>query len=324
MILADNLSKRYRSGYAVDGLSFEISEGEVVGFLGPNGAGKSTTMKLVTGYLAPTSGNAYIGGVNVQENPLEARAKLGYMPENVPLYEELRVGEYLRYRGRIKGVPSAEMEGRLGDVLERCSLRPFVDRPIHALSKGYRQRVGLADALIHDPPLLILDEPTNGLDPNQIRQVRQLIRELGKERTVLLSTHILSEVEMTCERVMILDRGSVKASGTPTELAKGLGGKVVLAQLRSREAAVMMKQIDAMEGVGRVSEVASDEDGWKSLEIQYSGAEDISALVFREAVKREWELRGLQERESRLEEVFTSLTHQGDDEDPEGDHESAD
>ncbi|MEM0968824.1 MAG: ATP-binding cassette domain-containing protein [Verrucomicrobiota bacterium] len=324
MILADNLSKRYRSGYAVDGLSFEISEGEIVGFLGPNGAGKSTTMKLVTGYLAPTSGNAYIGGVNVQEHPLEARAKLGYMPENVPLYEELRVGEYLRYRGRIKGVPSAEMEGRLGDVLERCSLRPFVDRPIHALSKGYRQRVGLADALIHDPPLLILDEPTNGLDPNQIRQVRQLIRELGKERTVLLSTHILSEVEMTCERVMILDRGSVKASGTPTELAKGLGGKVVLAQLRSREAAVMMKQIDAMEGVGRVSEVASDEDGWKSLEIQYSGAEDISALVFREAVKREWELRGLQERESRLEEVFTSLTHQGDDEDPEDDHESAD
>ena len=207
MIEVENLTKRYAGVTAVDNISFKVGKGEIVGFLGPNGAGKSTTMRILSSFMPATSGRASIAGYDVFQDSIEARAHLGYMPENVPLYTDMRVTEYLDYRGALKGIRGHRLKDRVADVKELCSLRDVENRIIGTLSKGYRQRVGLADAMVHDPDLLILDEPTIGLDPNQIRQVRDLIKNLGKQHTILLSTHILPEVEMTCSRVIIINKG---------------------------------------------------------------------------------------------------------------------
>src|SRR6187397_2765524 len=220
MIKVENLTKRYAGVPAIDNISFEVDKGEVVGFLGPNGAGKSTTMKILTGYMPATSGRASVAGFDVFEQSLEARRRLGYLPENTPLYMDMRVGEYLRYRAKLKGVTGGRVRERVGDVLELCNLRDVERKLIGALSKGYRQRVGLADALVHDPDLLILDEPTIGLDPNQIRQVRELIKNLAHKRTVLISTHILPEVEIMCSRVIVIHQGEIRASHTAETLLK--------------------------------------------------------------------------------------------------------
>ena len=218
MIKVENLTKRYAGSTAIEDISFEVDKGEVVGFLGPNGAGKSTTMRILTGYLPATSGRASIAGFDVFEQSLDARRHLGYLPENTPLYTDMRVGEYLKYRASLKGVPGGKVRERVGDVLELCSLRDREKSIIGSLSKGYRQRVGLADALVHDPDLLILDEPTIGLDPNQIRHVRELIKNLAHKRTVLISTHILSEVEIMCSRVVVIHKGKIRASDTAENL----------------------------------------------------------------------------------------------------------
>jgi ABC-2 type transport system ATP-binding protein len=206
MIKVENLTKRYAGFAAIQNLNFEVDKGEIVGFLGPNGAGKSTTMKILTSYMPATSGRASIAGFDVFEQSLQARKHLGYLPENTPLYTDMRVGEYLRYRAKLKGVEGRRVKERVGDVLELCNLGDVERKLIGALSKGYRQRVGLADALVHDPDLLILDEPTIGLDPNQIRQVRELIKNLATKRTVLISTHILPEVEIMCSRVIVIHK----------------------------------------------------------------------------------------------------------------------
>ena len=198
MIEVHQLSKRFARHEAVKGISFSVDKGEIVGFLGPNGAGKTTTLRMLTGYLPPTSGSARIAGFDIFRQSIDARKKIGYMPENVPLYEDMRVREYLRFRAHLKGLGGNDARRRVGEVLETCGLESVRRKMIKTLSKGYRQRVGLADALVHEPELLILDEPTNGLDPNQIRQIRQLIRRLADNHTVLVSTHILSEVEMIC------------------------------------------------------------------------------------------------------------------------------
>ena len=209
MITVENLSKRYAGGEAVKGISFSVEKGEVVGFLGPNGAGKSTTMRMITGYLPASDGKIEVAGAKLPEQSLLVRQRIGYMPENVPLYPEMRVEEFLEYRGRLKRVSRGEISQRVGLVLDQCGLADVRHKIIGTLSKGYRQRVGLADALIHNPALLILDEPTAGLDPHQIRSFRELIKELGKDRTILLSTHILSEVEMVCSRAIIINRGRI-------------------------------------------------------------------------------------------------------------------
>ena len=198
MIKVENLTKRYAGQTAIHDLNFEVGKGEIMGFLGPNGAGKTTTMRILASFMPPTSGRASIAGFDIFEQSLQARAHLGYMPENVPLYNDMRVKEYLDYRAALKSIPHRRISERVGDVKELCGLKEVENKLIGALSKGYRQRVGLADALVHEPDLLILDEPTIGLDPNQIRQVRELIKNLGKQHTILLSTHILPEVEMTC------------------------------------------------------------------------------------------------------------------------------
>lgn len=237
MIHVSNLTKFYGDYQAVRDVSFDVERGQVVGFLGPNGAGKSTTMRILAGYLAATSGRATIAGLDVLWNPVEVRRRIGYMPESCPLYPEMRVQEYLMFRAGIKGLHGGEARRRLDHVVDKCWLRDVRRQLIGTLSKGYRQRVGLADALINNPPVLILDEPTAGLDPGQIRETRALIRGLGKDHTILLSTHILSEVEMTCDQAIIINRGRVAEAGSLDELRRGSTLEEVFIRLVGREEA---------------------------------------------------------------------------------------
>jgi ABC-2 type transport system ATP-binding protein len=219
----DHVTKRFGSVLAVDDLSFRVGEGEIVGFLGPNGAGKTTVMRMLTAFMPPTSGRIRVAGFDPFWQSLQVRLRVGYLPENVPLYPEMRVSEYLFHRARLKRVPACERKRRVGDVLDMCGIATVASRLIGQLSKGYRQRVGLADALVNDPPILILDEPTVGLDPNQVRQVREMIRGFGRRRTVMLSTHILSEVEMICPRVLIISEGRIVGQGSTSELIREAG-----------------------------------------------------------------------------------------------------
>src|SRR5438067_2457242 len=215
MIKVEHLTKKYAGQTAIRDLNFEVGKGEIMGFLGPNGAGKTTTMRILSSFMPPTSGRATVAGFDIFDQSLQARAHLGYMPENVPLYNDMRVTEYLNYRAALKGIRHRRMAERVGDVKELCGLNEVENKLIGTLSKGYRQRVGLADALVHEPDLLILDEPTIGLDPNQIRQVHELIKNLGRQHTILLSTHILTVVEMKCSRVIIIHKGRIFLSDTP-------------------------------------------------------------------------------------------------------------
>ena len=243
----------------MQGISFHVKKGEIVGFLGPNGAGKSTTMKVLSGYLPPTDGKISIAGFDVVNDSIEVRKRIGYMPENVPLYTDMRVNEFLRFRAELKRVASRNVKDRVETVKELCSLKDVENKIIGTLSKGYRQRVGLADAMVHDPDLLILDEPTIGLDPNQIRAVRDLIKDLGKHHTILLSTHILSEVELTCNRVLVINRGKIEASDTPANLTKLVrGGGSILLEVKAPQAEVVTK-LEALADVDDV-EVAQAAD----------------------------------------------------------------
>ncbi len=307
MIKVENLTKRYAGQTAIRDLSFEVNRGEIMGFLGPNGAGKTTTMRILAGFMPPTSGRATVAGFDVFSQSLQARAHLGYMPENVPLYSDMRVNEYLEYRAALKGVPHRRIAERVGDVKELCGLKEVERKLIAALSKGYRQRVGLADALLAEPDLLILDEPTIGLDPNQIRQVRELIRNLGKRHTILLSTHILPEVEMTCTRVIIIHKGRIEACDTPQNLLgkiRQAGGVVLEAKVGSDNAAEQLRKIPA------IREVVTDGEGdWKRFSLRVESGVDVREEIFRLAVDRRWTVRELTQRRGTLEDVFVELTH---------------
>jgi ABC-2 type transport system ATP-binding protein len=307
MIKVENLTKRYAGHTAIQDLSFEVGKGEIMGFLGPNGAGKSTTMRILSSFMPPTSGRASIAGFDIFEESLQARSHLGYMPENVPLYNDMRVTEYLNYRAALKGVPSRRMAERVGDVKELCGLKEVEKKIIGALSKGYRQRVGLADALVHEPDLLILDEPTSGLDPNQIRQVRDLIKNLGKQHTILLSTHILPEVEMTCSRVIIINRGRIEACDTPENLLgriRTAGGVTVEAKVGNDDGAEELRKIT---GVRDVS--ASTDGDWQVFALRVEANTDVREEVYRLANDRRWTLRELSQRRATLEDVFVEITH---------------
>ncbi|MEI6279348.1 MAG: ATP-binding cassette domain-containing protein [Verrucomicrobiae bacterium] len=308
MIKVEQLTKCYGSVTAVDGIGFTVGKGEIVGFLGPNGAGKSTTMKMIAGFLPPTSGTAEVAGRDVFRESLRAREHIGYMPENVPLYPDMRVAEYLRYRAALKGVPGRRMKERVGDVLELCGLREEEKTIIGRLSKGYRQRVGLADAMIHEPDLLILDEPTIGLDPNQIRQVRDLIRNLKRHHTILLSTHILPEVEMLCSRVIIINKGRIEAMDTPQNLRALLGaaGHILLdAKVPDpRAAAAGLRKL-----AGIVSVSARTDGDWTIFTIQASGGHDPREEIHGHAVGQKWPVRELSRSDVSLEQVFASVTH---------------
>src|ERR1700726_3043576 len=307
MIKVENLTKRYAGHTAIKDLSFEVGRGEIMGFLGPNGAGKTTTMRILASFLPPTSGRASIAGFDVFHESLQARARLGYMPENVPLYNDMRVTEYLDYRAALKGVPHRRVAERVGDVKELCGLKEVEKKIIGALSKGYRQSVGLADALVHEPDLLILDEPTSGLDPNQIRQVRDLIKNLGKQHTILLSTHILPEVEMTCSRVIIINRGRIEACDTPENLLgriRTAGGVVVEAKVGNDDGAEELKKISGVRDV-----TTQAEDDWQKFSLRVESGVDVREEVFQLATVRRWTVRELTQRRATLEDVFVELTH---------------
>ncbi len=305
MISVQHLTKKYGSFTAVNDISFEVEKGEIVGFLGPNGAGKSTTMKILTGFLPPTSGRAKIAGFDVFSESIEARKRIGYLPENTPLYTDMKVGEYLRYRAALKGVPMSKVRERVGDVLDLCQISDREKQLIGSLSKGYRQRVGLADALVHDPDLLILDEPTIGLDPNQIRTVRELIKNLAQKRTVLISTHILPEVEIMCSRVIVIHKGQIRATDTAEKLLKN---HRAVGELRL-EAKAGDGALSALRNVNGVKDVTEDRDGdWSVFTLRLDANAQPGEEIMRLASDRRWAVRELHQKRATLEDVFAELT----------------
>lgn len=314
MIEARNLSRRYGDFTAVHDVSFSLDEGEIVGILGPNGAGKTTTIRMITGFLPPTRGRVTVAGKDLFTEPRRARRDLGYLPETVALYTEMRVEEYLGYRARLEGMSRKESPAAIDRTIEACLLGDVRHQIIGTLSKGYRQRVGLAAAILHEPRVLVLDEPTIGLDPKQIIAIRELIRELGRQRTLLLSTHILPEVELLCHRVLIIDRGRIVAQGSPEELRAGWhGNRVVRVRVKGAQAEEAQAALAALPGVAAVTErdgAGPDAalDGTSAFAVEADGAADPREDVFRAVVERGWVLLEMVEERASFEDVFVRLT----------------
>lgn len=313
MIHVENLTKDYGSFRAVGGVTFDVHKGEVLGFLGPNGAGKSTTMKMLTCYLAPTGGKATVAGHDVFEQSLEVRKRIGYLPEDTPIYRDMTVREYLTFVADVRGMDANLRDRRIKEIGGRCGLGDAAGKLVGELSKGFRQRVGLAQAMLHDPDILVLDEPTSGLDPNQIVEIRDLIKEVGKEKTVLLSTHILPEVQATCSRILIISGGKLVADGTPDELQKrdrGARYRLVLeANGVPRDA--IRERLAKVGGVSRC-EVTTGDGGEHAFKIDAATAEDLRKPLFRAAVDNQWTLLELVREQASLEDVFRHLTTRDD------------
>ena len=311
MIRIERLTKRYGSTEALRSLSFDVPRGQVVGFLGPNGAGKSTTMRILAGYLTPTSGQAMVGEVDVVAEPVRARRLIGYLPENNPLYEEMMVVDFLRFIAEARQVEKSVRSARIRNAVERCGLGAVIGKDIGQLSKGYRQRVGLAAAILHEPDLLILDEPTSGLDPNQIVEIRALIKELGKEKTVILSTHVLSEVQSTCSRVLIINGGQLVADDSPEHLSAG-GEGALMVVLASRSGAPLdLSQVTgilrAVPGVTGVEATEGEGMGTAGFRLRF-GLEDPRRALFEAVVKHELLLLEVRRTQASLEDTFRKLT----------------
>ena len=308
VITVRNLTKEYGAFRAISDLSFEVMKGEVLGFLGPNGAGKTTTMKILTCFIAPTSGTASVLGHDVFENALEVRKQIGYLPESAPLYTDMAVLEYLEFIAEVRGVGADVRRAKIKRITDLCGLSDRLGSEIRTLSKGYRQRVGLAQAMVHEPPILILDEPTSGLDPNQIVEIRELIRQIGKERTVILSTHNLPEVQASCDRVLIVNRGKIAATGTPEELQAGKGSHYfVTFELPDDAAAAAAKTaLAALAGVTRTVETEREGKA-ASFRIEANGP-DLRSQLFRLAVDKGWTLLELRAQAINLEDIFRQLT----------------
>jgi ABC-2 type transport system ATP-binding protein len=308
VIRVSELTKAYGQTLAVDRVSFEVEKGKVVGFLGPNGAGKSTTLKILTCYMPPTSGGASINDFDIFKQSEQVRENLGYLPENCPLYTEMKVEEYLDFRGRLRKLPRALRRKRIDYVIERCWLGSVRRRLISHLSKGFRQRVGLADALLHDPPVLILDEPTVGLDPTQIRETRKLIRDLGGQHTIMLSTHILPEVEAVCDRAIVISSGRIVAQGTPEELRSSRRMQArVLVECRgpSKEVEIALNRVS---GVGHVELINGNGDAFLTAALRPKDGYDIREEVARTVIQNGWPLREIRLENATLEEFFVQVT----------------
>lgn len=305
MIEVQDLTKEYAGRVAVDGISFFVKSGEIVGLLGPNGAGKSTTMRILSGYLPPTSGSALVAGFDVFRQSLEARKNIGYMPETAPLYADMRVKEYLRFRGELKGLRGRHLRHRVGDIMDMCGVTDVRRRLIGNLSKGYRQRVALADALLHRPQLLILDEPTNGLDPAQIRQVREMLRSLRNEHTILLSTHILSEVEQVCDRVIMIHHGHIRADDTPRNLTRDLRAATTV-HIELQGNGSVLQRLEALPGVRKAIEEKGD-GNWRKLSVRVESQHDIREAIIELATSEQWRIRELHQQLPSLEDVFVEL-----------------
>jgi len=307
LITVEKLSKRYATKTAIEGMSFQVEKGEVLGFLGPNGAGKTTTMRIITGYMPASEGTVRVDGYDVFDNPLDVRRRIGYLPENPPLYLEMTVMGYLRFVAKIKGVPKDKIHQEVARVMERASIADVKERIIAKLSKGYKQRVGIAQALLNDPPVLILDEPTIGLDPKQIHEVRELVKDLAGQHTVVLSTHILPEVEQTCHRVIIIDRGKIVAVDTPQNLRLQLqGGERVSLEVQGPASEIISK-LKAMPGVVNVQKIAEN-DSRHRFEVEGELRKDIRSDLARTIVQNGWGLYELQSATMSLEDIFLKLT----------------
>lgn len=310
MVSAQHLYKIFGRFEAVKDASFEIEKGEVVGFLGPNGAGKTTTMKMLTGFLPPNAGTASIAGYDIIDQTLEARRHLGYMPENVPLYDDMRVYEYLHYRARLKGIFGSDVRKQIGQAIDCCGLELKRRNLISTLSKGYRQRVGLADALLGQPDLLILDEPTNGLDPNQIRQIRELIGQLSENHTVILSTHILSEVEMICNKVVIIDQGLIKAADTPSNLTQNLRTAGRISLEFKGDADAVEEALKAYEPIKKVIREGLVDTDWNRMTVLAEPKTDTREKAAQILADHSCTLRHIYRHIPTLEDVFVEMTRQ--------------
>lgn len=309
MIVVSELTKAYGQTLAVDRVSFQIDKGEVVGFLGPNGAGKSTTIKILTCYQPPTSGGATVNGFDIFKQSEQVRETLGYLPENTPLYPEMRVEEYLDFRGRLRKMPRADRRKRMDYVVDRCWLGPVRKKLIGHLSKGFRQRVGLADALLHDPPVLILDEPTVGLDPTQIRESRKLIKELGGKHTVMLCTHILPEVEAVCDRAIVIAGGRIVAQGTPDELrsSRRMAARVLVECRGPRQE--VETALARVSGVGDVQILDEQSNGqYVTAALRQKDGYDVREEAARTVIQHGWPLREIKLESASLEEFFVQVT----------------
>ena len=307
MIEVTSLTKRYGRNTAVDGVSFTVQKGEILGFLGPNGAGKTTTMRILTCYLPPTEGSAKVAGFDVFEEPLEVKRRVGYIPETPPLYPDMDVITFLDFCAKIKGIPKAQRKAKIDDAVQKTRIDDVRQKLIGRLSKGYRQRVGLAQAILNSPDVLILDEPTAGLDPKQIIETRELIKGLGGEHTIVLSTHILPEVSMTCSRVVIINRGRVVAEGTPDELTQRLKGAAALKiEVRGSTGPVF----DTLRSVPGVVAIRPKEDGAGvvGFEVEAEAGRDVRAELARAVVQKGFDLLGLHQAGMNLEEIFLRLT----------------
>lgn len=307
MIKVEHLTKKYGDFVALDDVSLELREGEIVGLLGPNGAGKTTLLRILVSYLAPTAGKVEIEGLDPRLPLMEQKikGKIGYLPEQAPLYEDMLVGEYLEFVGRMQGIEEALITGKVDEVIEKCALKEKRDAEISTLSKGYRQRVGIAQALIHGPRIVILDEPTTGLDPKQRIEIRDLIKEIGKDRTVILSSHILSEVRSTCSRVVIINRGKIVADGDPETLEKESRGNLTIRLEVAEEKPELLEKLKGLSGVIAVKMAEG------KIVLEAGRENDIRAQVAEAAVRSGAGLLGLEKEETSLEDIFIKLTNQG-------------
>jgi ABC-2 type transport system ATP-binding protein len=307
MIEVEGLTKRFGYITAVDNITFKVDKGEVVGFLGPNGAGKSTTMRILTCFLPADQGRCRIAGFDVLTDSMEVRKRIGYLPENTPLYEEMSVEGFLKYIAEVRGIKKDEQKSRIDKMIEICGIEPVLKMDISELSKGYRQRVGLAQAMIHDPEILILDEPTSGLDPNQIIEIRELIKRLGKEKTVILSTHILSEAEATCSRMVIIDRGKLIADGSLSEVSRMASGTNTHRLKARGDRNVIERELQALPGATGFK-LVSEEGGFLSYEVYGEANRELGEEIFRSAVRAGFSLAELVRERRTLEDIFIQLT----------------
>jgi len=309
MISIENLSKTIKNNKILDNISFQVNDGEILGFLGPNGAGKSSTMKIITGFWSPTSGAVKINDLNVVENPIKTKEKIGYLPETVPLYDEMRVFEYLKFVAEIRGIiEMSEVKKRIKQVITECGLEAVIKKPIEELSKGYRQRVGLAQAIIHQPEILILDEPTTGLDPNQIAEIRNLIKELGKNKTVIFSTHILSEVQATCDRVVIINNGTIVGQGTPAELTRNAGGRDIIYVKIKGSQDIIKEKLREIAEIAEIIEKDREASDIFGYELQPQVGADVREKLSMIVMQNNWSILEFSRKSASMEDVFRELT----------------
>ena len=308
MIEITNLTKKLGNSTILDGITFSVKKGEILGFLGPNGAGKSTTMKIITSFWSANEGKVEIDDVSVREKPLITRAKIGYLPEMVPLYDDMKVYEYLKFVAEIRGIEKDKLKSRIKEVVNLCGLREVFYRPIDELSKGYRQRVGLAQAIMHDPEILILDEPTTGLDPNQIAEIRDLIKRLGREKTVIFSTHILQEVTAVCDRVVIINKGKIVGEGTPAELQEKVGGQEIIYVKIKGDKEKVLNALQEMENVKKVELKDKESEDVYGYELEPASGVDLREYLSMTVMKNGWSILEFSKKSVSLEDVFRELT----------------